>query len=304
MSGSDLHKKYGEEATEAGLALQPATFKRRLAQRDRLDQHFTKLWLDFAVNGMSRRSVLDARTRLLVQIGQFTMAKSHGPLDDAIRAALTAKVAAREVLEIILQCVIYGGHTAVDPAIDIFDRIAEEVGLLDELKASQLPIDGNDSKRSFDEESQKWHPDDVANPRRDDLIKRHGWLAVGRGLLLRPRHHLSTLAWQDALDPDWADLWVKFIYQGLYSRFVVDDKTRLLCMVGNCIAVNEAVQARAHMRGSMRAGAKPREVMEVILQSAPNFGMPSMISSMKAFVKIMKDDGRLAEIGNPPERDD
>jgi alkylhydroperoxidase/carboxymuconolactone decarboxylase family protein YurZ len=304
MSRSELQEKYGKEAIEAGLALQPKSFERRLAQRDRLDQHFTKLWVDFAISGMSRRRVLDTRTRLLVQIGQLTMTKSHGPLEDTIRAALEAKVPVREVLEIILQCIIYGGHTAVDPAIDIFDRIAGELGLHAELKASQLPLDGNDSKRSYEEEKKGWHPDDVANPRREDLMKRHGWLAVGRGLQLRPKHHLSTLAWQDALDPDWADLWVKFIYQGLYTRFVVDDKTRLLCMVGNCVAANEATQARAHMRGAMRAGASPREVMEVILQSATNFGMPSMISSMKAFVKIMREDGRAGEIGNPPERDD
>jgi alkylhydroperoxidase/carboxymuconolactone decarboxylase family protein YurZ len=304
MSRSELSEKYGKDAIEAGLALQPKTFERRLAQRDRLDQHFAKLWVDFAINGMSRRRVLDTRTRLLVQIGQLTMTKSPGPLEDTIRAALEAKVPAREVLEIILQCVIYGGHTAVDPAIDIFDRIAGELGLHEEIRKSQLPLDGNDSKRSYEEEKKTWHPDDVANPRRETLMKRHGWLAVGRGLQLRPKHHLSTLAWQDALDPDWANLWVKFIYQGLYSRFVVDDKTRLLCMVGNCVAVNEATQGRAHMRGSMRAGATPREVMEVILQSAQNFGMPSMISSMKAFVKIMRDDGRADEIGNPPERDD
>jgi alkylhydroperoxidase/carboxymuconolactone decarboxylase family protein YurZ len=304
MSRSELSEKYGKDAIEAGLALQPKTFERRLAQRDRLDQHFAKLWVDFAINGMSRRRVLDTRTRLLVQIGQLTMTKSPGPLEDTIRAALEAKVPAREVLEIILQCVIYGGHTAVDPAIDIFDRIAGELGLHEELRKSQLPLDGNDSKRSYEEEKKTWHPDDVANPGRETLMKRHGWLAVGRGLQLRPKHHLSTLAWQDALDADWANLWVKFIYQGLYSRFVVDDKTRLLCMVGNCVAVNEATQGRAHMRGAMRAGATSREVMEVILQSAQNFGMPSMISSMKAFVKIMRDEGRADEIGNPPERDD
>jgi hypothetical protein len=29
-----------------------------------------------------------------------------------------------------------------------------------------------------------------------------------------------------------------------------------------------------------------------------------MISSMKTFVKIMRDEGRADEIGNPPERDD
>lgn len=304
MADSNLRKKYGEAAFSAGLALQPTTFERRLAKRDRLDQQFTKLWLDFAVTGMSRRTVLDTRTRLLVQIGQFTMTKSHGPLEDGIRAAFAAGVPAREVLEVILQCVIYGGHTAVDPAIDIFDRLAEELGLHDELKSSQLPLDGNDAKRSLEEERKRWHPDDAVDPRREDLMERHGWLGVGRGMLLRPKHHLTTLAWQDALDPEWAGLWVSFIYQGLYSRFIVDDKTRLLCMVGNCVSVNEAVQGRAHMRGAMRAGASPREVMEVILQSTVNFGMPSALASLRAFVKIMKEDGRLAEIGNPPERND
>jgi hypothetical protein len=44
-----------------------------------------------------------------VLVGQFTMAKSATSLEDAIRAALAVPVPPREVLEIILQCVIYGG---------------------------------------------------------------------------------------------------------------------------------------------------------------------------------------------------
>jgi len=304
MTASDLKKKYGADAFEAGRALQPKSFDRRIAQRDRLDQHFTRLWLDFAITGMSRRTVLDTRTRLLVQIGQFTMTRSHGPLDDAIRAALGAGVAAREVIEIIVQCVIYGGHTAVDPAIGIFEAIAEELGLIGEIEASQLPLDGTDSTRSLDEERQHWHKDDAADPRLDGLIERHGWLGLSCGLRLRPRHHLMTLAWQDALDEHWADLWERFIYQGLYTRGAVDDRTRLLCMVGNCVSVGETVQSLAHMRGSMRAGATPREVMEVIIQSSVNFGMPSALAALRAFHTIIKEEGRLDEIGNPPDRAD
>jgi alkylhydroperoxidase/carboxymuconolactone decarboxylase family protein YurZ len=302
MADSSLTRKYGAGAIQAGLRQQPGTFERRLAQRDSLDQRFTKLWLDFAITGMGQRKVLDERTRFLVLIGQFTMSKSHEALEDAIRGALAAKVAPREALEIVLQCVIYGGHTAVEPAIQVFHRVASELGLLEALQASQLPLDGNDSKRSYDEERKRWHPEDVNDPRFDDLMKRHGWLAVGRGLALRPRHHLNTLGWQDALDPEWAGLWVKFVYQGMYSRGIVDDKTRLLCMVGNCVAIGEAVQGQAHMKGAMRAGAKAREVLEVILQSAVNFGMPTMLHSLKIFVELMRREGRLAEIGNPPDR--
>src|SRR6187549_2207499 len=100
---TDLRKKYGGAAFDAGLKLQPKSFKRRVAQRDELDQNFTKLWLDFAIAGMSRRPALDTRTRLLVLIGQYTMAKSHPALKDTIRAAIEAKVKPREILEIILQ---------------------------------------------------------------------------------------------------------------------------------------------------------------------------------------------------------
>jgi alkylhydroperoxidase/carboxymuconolactone decarboxylase family protein YurZ len=299
---SDLQLKYGARAFEAGRAIQPNTFERRVEQRDSLDQHFTRLWLDFAIKGVAERPALDLRTRLLVLIGQYTMARSHAPLEDTINAALNANVPAREVLEIILQCAVYGGHTVVEPAIEVFHRVAHERGLLTELRESQLPLHGNDAKRSYEHERKTWHPSDVADPRLPELIEHHGWLAVGRGLTLRPRHHLNILAWLDKIDRGFADLWVKFCYGGMYSRGIVDDKTRLLCMVGDCLAVGEETNARGHMRGALRNGASPREVMEVIFQTCINFGMPPMLKALEIFVEIMAEDNRLEEIGNPPVR--
>ena len=299
---SELEKKYGAGAFEAGRRIQPKTFERRVEQRDSLDQHFTKAWLDFAIAGVCSRPALDTRTRLLVLAGQYTMAKSHGALEDTIVAALDAKVPAREILEIILQCVVYGGHTTVEPAIEVFHRVARERGLLDELRKSQLPLDGHDSTRSYEEEQKHWHPQDKSDPRLPGLIERHGWLAVSRGLTLRPRHHLNILSWLDTIDSGLCDLWVKFCYGNMYSRGIVDDKTRLLCMVGDCLAVGEETNARGHMRGALRQGASPREVLEVIFQTAVNFGMPPMLAALEVFVELMAEDKRLDEIGNPPVR--
>jgi alkylhydroperoxidase/carboxymuconolactone decarboxylase family protein YurZ len=299
---SDLRSKYGERAFEAGRRVQPETFERRVEQRDSLDQHFTKAWLDFAITGISQRPALDTRTRLLVLTGQYTMAKSHPALEDTIKAGLAANVPAREILEIILQCAVYGGHTTVEPAIEVFQRVAKEKGLLEELRTSQLPLDGTESKRSYEKESKAWHPDDIADPRLPGLIERHGWLAVGRGLTMRPRHHLNVLAWLDTMDPEFADLWVKFCYGAMYTRSIVDDKTRLLCMIGDCLAIGEETQARGHMRGALRQGANPREIMEVCFQTAINFGMPPMLKALEVFVEVMADDKRLEEIGNPALR--
>jgi alkylhydroperoxidase/carboxymuconolactone decarboxylase family protein YurZ len=302
MSKSDLRTKYGNSAMDAGLRLQPQSFETRLTEYDSLDQHFTRLWLDFTIGGMLQRPALDTRTRLLVLIGQFTMAKSYGDLEDTVRAAVTAKVAPREILEIILQCIVYGGHTTAAPAIKLFHRLAGELNLLDELRASQLPPDGRDGARSHEEERKTWHPDDIADPRFEPLMKRYGWLAAGRGLTLRPRHHINILSWLDAVDPEFAGMWVRFCYQGMYGRDVVDARTRLLCVVGNCLAIGETTQSRGHMRGAMRNGATPREVMEVILMTCVNFGMPPALHALEGFLQIMSEDGRLAEIGNPPVR--
>ena len=302
MSNSDLRKKYGNRAFEVGLALQPRTFERRLAQRDSLDQHFTKLWLDYAITGLGQRPALDSRTRYLVLTGQFTMGKSLAALDDTVRAALAAGVKPREILETVLQCQIYGGHTTADPAIDLFYKIAEELNLLEELKNSQLPLDGNDRTRSYEEESRTWHPEDVADPRLAKLIKRHGWLGIGRGLSLRPQNHLAVVDNYDLIDHEWTKVWEAFCYQGMYSRGIVDDKTRLLCMVGNCAAIAEDVNARAHMRAALQKGASPREVIEVLFITTVNFGMPPGLTALDIFVDLMEKEGRLEEIGSPLSR--
>jgi alkylhydroperoxidase/carboxymuconolactone decarboxylase family protein YurZ len=300
MASSNPRAKYGADAYAIGRRIQGPNFDRRVAERDSLDQHFTRAWIDFAIKGMSARKALDTRTRLLVLVGQYTMAKSHAMLEDSIVAALKAKVDPREVLEIVLQCVVYGGHTTVEPAIKVFHKVAKKMKLLARLRKSQLPLTGTNSQRNEAAERARWHAEDRADPRTADLVKRHGWLAVSRDLVLRPKHHLNVLEFLDKIDPEFAGLWVRFCYGDMYTRGIVDDKTRLLCMIGDCLAVGEGTQARGHMRGAMRNGASAREVLEVVLQTCVNFGMPGMLHALENFVQIMNEDGRLAEIGNPP----
>jgi alkylhydroperoxidase/carboxymuconolactone decarboxylase family protein YurZ len=297
-----LRAKYGAESYNAGLKLQGKNFVKRLAQRDAIDQHFTRAWLDYQIKGLGQRPALDTRTRLLVLIGQYTMAKAQTLLEDTARAAVAAKVDVREIAEIILQCQVYGGLSTVDPALQTFFKIAKELKLLAKLKKTQLPLDGGASKRKRAEEENKWHKDDVADPRLAPLIDKHGWQGVSTGLIMRPHHHINILHWVDVMDSEFAGLWENFCYRDMYSRGVVDNKTRLLCMVGDCLAVGESTNARGHMRGAMRQGATPREVMEVILQTSANFGMPPAWHALENFLEILAEDGSLGDVGNPPLR--
>ena len=81
-----LRAKYGAESYNAGIKLQGKAFEKRLAQRDAIDQHFTRAWLDYQIKGLGQRPALDTRTRLLVLIGQYTMAKAQTLLEHSVRA--------------------------------------------------------------------------------------------------------------------------------------------------------------------------------------------------------------------------
>jgi alkylhydroperoxidase/carboxymuconolactone decarboxylase family protein YurZ len=295
-----MQTKYDTQACEIGRRLQSNAYDERLALRDSIDPHFTQLWLDYAIKGLGRRKVLDERTRFLILIGQFTMTRNADALAETLRAALHANVPPRETLEVILQSVVYGGNSAVDFALKIFVPIARELGVFEEIRSKRPPLEQNDAKRSMDDERKSWHPDDVSDPRREKMMTEHDWRGVSTGLRLRPKHHLNMLSYLHSLDEEFADLWINFTYRGIYGRGILDDRTRILCIIGNCFAVAEGIQIRSHMRGALRAGAKPREILEVLFQSSAHFGMPTLMRSLVIFVKIMADDGRLAEIGNPP----
>jgi alkylhydroperoxidase/carboxymuconolactone decarboxylase family protein YurZ len=143
-------------------------------------------------------------------------------------------------------------------------------------------------------------PADLADPRYIRLRARHDPVVVDLALRLRPRHHLDMLEFLDAIDRDAAAAWLAYVYGGLYARGVLDERTRLLCVVGDCIAADERTQARAHMANALRSGATSREIAEVVIQSSRAFGQPLKVRYLAILVDLLNELGRLAELGDPP----
>ena len=115
-------------------------------------------------------------------------------------------------------------------------------------------------------------------------------------LRLQAHQGYETLKSFDRIDPHYLQLWLDFIYGNMYTRGILDDRTRLLMMVGICLAANEPVQLENHLRGSLMQGATPREVLEVILQSTVYVGYVRAGRGAKICIRVMKDLGRLEEI--------
>jgi alkylhydroperoxidase/carboxymuconolactone decarboxylase family protein YurZ len=127
--------------------------------------------------------------------------------------------------------------------------------------------------------------------RKQDLLARHNRKAMETGLRLQGEFFLRQLDEHDQLDPEWTERYITWIYDYLYNRQVLDDKTRVLVIVGECCVLDEQTQLPNHMRSALRCGATPAEILEVIIQSAVYGGMPKMVKAVRTYRALMKDLG-------------
>jgi alkylhydroperoxidase/carboxymuconolactone decarboxylase family protein YurZ len=128
------------------------------------------------------------------------------------------------------------------------------------------------------------------------MLEKYGWEGISTGLRLQRGHLARMVQRLDALDQNYLKMWLDFIHKAMYSRGVLDDKTRLLVMVGNCLAMDEEIQGENHMRCALFLGATPREIFEVILQTTLYIGMPKCIKRIWVLERILQEHGRLGEI--------
>ena len=291
---AELKKKYGATAIEGAARLHPQDFPGVVEWLDAIDQHYAKLLLDFTYGGMFTRGILDDRTRSLVVIGQYVVMDEMEELGGPIRDALVHGATPREALEVILQAGVYAGYPKVKRATRVFKQVLTALGRMNEIKHTQLPLDGGKSGRSLEKERPTWRVPD--SPRREELLQKYGWQSLSPGLRLQPTHHVKGVERLDRVDQHFNKLWLDFIYAGMYSRGILDDKTRVLCVVGELFVMGELYQAENHIRGALMLGASAREILEVILQSTIYAGMPRFLRFVDVLERALEEQGRSAEL--------
>jgi alkylhydroperoxidase/carboxymuconolactone decarboxylase family protein YurZ len=237
---------------------------------DDLDPHFARTWADYT-GGLAARRVLSDRVRYLVGIGECTMIGEPAAVIRLAEAALSAGVSIAEIHEVLLQGCIYAGRPTVDPVLNAFAEFVDRAGLKDALMQARLPAEGHNAERSLERERPTW-PAEHHFRRVDDMLARYDWRGVSTSVLTQMKHPSALLETLDVIDPEYASLWLNFIYTEMYSRHVLDDRTRTMVMIGDCLAMGSRDQTENHMRNALVLGASLEEVLEVILQSLQYLG--------------------------------
>lgn len=294
-----LKQKYDAAAIDNGMRLRPDDFLEEVEWRNTIDQHYTRSWLEFTYGGLFTRKGLDERTRLLVSIAQFLALGELEEFEREIPSALAAGATPREVLEIILQSTVYIGYLKAGRGARICVKVMERLGRLDEITETQLPLEGRMPERSLAKERGRWPAAKSAEETawREKILAKYGWKGVSTRIRTQNHQSNETINNYDRIDPHYLKLWFDFIYGEMYPRGIIDDRTRLLMMVGICLALNEPVQMENHIRGALLLGANAREVLEVIVHSTAYVGMPTTVQTVRVLDRVAREENRLGDLG-------
>lgn len=101
------------------------------------------------------------------------------------------------------------------------------------------------------------------------------------------KRHLERLS---SFDPQFCELFQKYVYGGMYRRETLDQKTRELCAIAALTMRQATPQLKNHIKGTIKnLGAKKEEVLEVILQMSVYGGFPTALYGLGVYEEAMKE---------------
>ena len=181
------------------------------------------------------------RDRLLVWIAVLTLLGRSAALREAFHWALERRVTADEIREAVLQSFLFAGYPRAIHAFEILDEVLEERGLRAEHLTDRTPPRAG--VKAFFRRRGRELFQEIYRHDTDAVVDRIG------------RFH-----------PEFMDWIIEDAYGKVLSRPHLDLKTREIMSVALLTALRLPRQLTPHMRGALRAGAKPRELRAAIEQ--------------------------------------
>ena len=125
-----LFQQMMEQGQEMARAFNPALENFKGADLDKLFPTMSKDMMEMWFGRTFNKEGLDARTRLLVTVAALTVlgAQAEPQMKLTIRHALEAGATKREIAEVISQMSLFGGLPAMTRALEIAQRVFDEMG--------------------------------------------------------------------------------------------------------------------------------------------------------------------------------
>jgi len=99
----------------------------------------------------------------------------------------------------------------------------------------------------------------------------------------------KALADADDLTQPLQELITEYCWGAVWARPGLPRQTRSLINVAMLTALNRPHEIRLHLRGALRNGCTKEEIMEVLLQSAIDCGVPAAIDSVRIAREVFRE---------------
>ena len=109
------------------------------------------------------------------------------------------------------------------------------------------------------------------------------------------RKHFGKVAdsWIESIreiSPEFAKVNVEFPFGELYTRSVLDDKTRELCTIAALTVQGFSIpELKIHTVGALNCGASRDEILEVVTQMLAYCGFPAATNALQAVNEVFVD---------------
>ncbi len=82
-----------------------------------------------------------------------------------------------------------------------------------------------------------------------------------------------------------------FITGQMYAREVIPHPVRQMVAVATLTVLEKSEELELHLKAALNVGCKPRELAEVIFQTAVYGGVPAMNQGLKALRTVLEEQG-------------
>src|SRR5262252_7321183 len=100
-----------------------------------------------------------------------------------------------------------------------------------------------------------------------------------------------AMAGADELTRPLQELVTEYCWGAVWTRPGLPRKTRSLVNLAMLTALNRPHELKLHVRGALRNGCTPDEIMEVLLQAAIYCGVPAAIDGFRVAREVFAADG-------------
>jgi 4-carboxymuconolactone decarboxylase len=222
---------------------------------------FRQMMTEAVFGGIWARPGLALADRMICTLAALGLLQRLPQLREYVPAALDAGLAPRAILEVFVQCGLYGGFPTTETAVAIAHEVFTGLGIV--------------------------VPDE---PSREDTLEALD--ARGRALLQElhgERGSQGYAAPGNAVTGTLYPTAIQYGYGELWFRPGLDRRQRMLCAVASFTVLGLESQVKKFGQSARNVGLSRQEVLEAVIQTAPYGGFPRALNALAALSDVLSE---------------